>query len=105
FFRMVSRGELAKEAALGLMKWLAENPGKTIQEAVQALGLSPVDLGEVEAKIRELAEKYGDLLRSNPGKATSMIMGDLMKTYRGKVDGGKLYQMVSEIVREKSKNS
>jgi len=89
FFRMVSRRELAKEAAPEVLKWLAENPGKTLQEAVQALGLKPVELGEVEAKIRELAEKYESLLRSNPRKATSIIMGDLMKVYRGRVDGGK----------------
>ncbi|RLG05889.1 MAG: hypothetical protein DRN65_06275, partial [Thaumarchaeota archaeon] len=99
----VSRKELAKEAAPEVLRWLAENPGKSLREAVEALGLKPVELGEVEAKIRELAEKYGDLLRSNPRKAVSIIMGDLMKVYRGRVDGAKLYQMVSKIVEESSK--
>ena len=103
FFEMVSRKELAKEAAPEVLRWLAENPGKSLREAVEALGLKPVELGEVEAKIRELAEKYGDLLRNNPRKAISIIMGDLMKVYRGRVDGAKLYQMVSKIVEESSK--
>lgn len=104
FFRMVAGGELAKEAAPEVMRWMAKNPGKSIREAVEALGLRPVDLGEVEARISELADKYGELLRRSPDKAISIIMGDLMRVYRGKIDGAKLHQMVSEIVQRKIRN-
>jgi len=54
---------------------------------------------EIEAKIKSLAEKHRDLIESNPRKAASILMGELMKTYRGRVDGAKLYQMVIQAIR------
>ncbi len=106
FFRMVSRGELAKEAAPELIKWLAQNPDKRINDAIESLGLKPVSLAEVEEKIKDLLERYSDLVRENPRKAVSIFMGELMKTYRGKIDGAKLYQLVSEAVHgQKSESS
>ncbi|MEM1655032.1 MAG: Glu-tRNA(Gln) amidotransferase subunit GatE [Nitrososphaerota archaeon] len=98
FFRRVARGEVAKEAALDVMRWLARNPGKSLEDAVNALGLRAVSLEEVKARIAELVEANRELARSNPGKAISIIMGELMKTYRGRFDGGKLYQLVSQAV-------
>ncbi|MCL7394498.1 MAG: Glu-tRNA(Gln) amidotransferase subunit GatE [Thaumarchaeota archaeon] len=98
FFRRVVRGELAKEAAPEIIKWLAQNPDKSLDDAVNALGLKAVSLEEVKARIAELMEANRDLVRSNPGKAISVIMGELMKTYRGRFDGGKLYQLVSQAV-------
>ena len=98
FFKMVSRGELAKEAAPEIIKWLAENPDKKLEDAIDALGLKPVSLEEVEAKLRELLEKHRGLVETNPRKAASTIMGELMRTYRGKVDGAKLYKLVSRAV-------
>jgi len=102
FFRMVAKGEIAKEAAPEVIKWLAENPGKSLRDAVNALGLKPVKMEEIEAEIRKLAEEHKDLVKNNPRKATSIIMGELMKNYRGRVDGGKLYQLVSKIISGQS---
>ena len=98
FFRMVSRGEVAKEAAPELIKWLAENPDKSLEEAVEALGLKPVSMAEVEERLSKLLEEHRRLVEENPRKAVSLIMGELMKHYRGKVDGAKLYKLVSEAV-------
>ncbi|MEM4719001.1 MAG: hypothetical protein QW330_02990, partial [Nitrososphaerota archaeon] len=61
-----------------------------------------VSLEEVKARIAELVEANRELARSNPGKAISIIMGELMKTYRGRFDGGKLYQLVSQAVHGQS---
>ncbi len=99
FFRMVSRGEVAKEAAPELIKWLAENPDKSLGEAVEALGLKPVSMAEVEERLNKLLEEHRRLVEENPGKAVSLIMGELMRHYRGKVDGAKLYKLVSGAVR------
>ena len=96
FFRLVGRGELAKEAAEKLFTWLAENPEKTVEEAVEALGLRPVRMEDVEARVTALLRKHGELVKRNPGKAASVIMGELMKEYRGKVDGARLYSLVKK---------
>ncbi|HDD66390.1 MAG TPA: Glu-tRNA(Gln) amidotransferase GatDE subunit E, partial [Nitrososphaeria archaeon] len=89
----------AKEAAPELIKWLAENPDKSLGEAVEALGLKPVSMAEVEERLNKLLEEHRRLVEENPGKAVSLIMGELMKHYRGKVDGAKLYKLVSGAVR------
>ena len=94
--RLIAKGEIAKEAAPEIIKWLSENPEKSVKDALDALNLRPVDMGEVERKIDELVERYGAMVKENPRKASSIIMGELMKVYRGRVDGGKLYQMVRE---------
>lgn len=96
FFRMVGRGELAKEAAEKVIRWLAENPGKHAADAVEALRLKPVSMEEVERRVEELVQKHRDLVDRNPGKAASVLMGELMKEYRGKVDGARLYALVRE---------
>ncbi len=96
FFRMVGRGDIAKEAAEKVFRWLAENPGKRLKEAVEALGLRPVSLEEVEQRINSLINAHRELVEQNPGKAASIIMGELMKDYRGKVDGARLYSLVKE---------
>ncbi len=96
FFRMVDRGEIAKEAAEKVFRWLAENPGKTLREAVESLGLRPVSIEEVEQRINSLITAHRELVERNPGKAVSVIMGELMKDYRGKVDGARLFALVKE---------
>ena len=101
FFRLVARGEIAKEAASEVLRWLADNPGKNVKEAIDALGLKPVELSEIEKEIRELVKENEKLVEENPRKAASVIMGELMKTYRGRVDGGKLYGLVTKILNEK----
>ena len=98
-FKAIAGGEIAKEAAPEVIRWLAENPGKSVGEAIDALELKPVKMEEIEAKIKSLAEKHRDLIESNPRKAASILMGELMKTYRGRVDGAKLYQMVIQAIR------
>ena len=38
-FKAVGSGELAKEALAEVFSWLSKNEGKTVQDAVAALGL------------------------------------------------------------------
>ncbi|MEN2975167.1 MAG: Glu-tRNA(Gln) amidotransferase subunit GatE [Candidatus Caldarchaeales archaeon] len=94
FFKLVSRGMIAKEAAGDILRWISENPGKGVFEAVEALRLRTVSLSEVEKKVEELIELNKEVVHKNPGKAVSIIMGELMREYRGKIDGAKLHSIV-----------
>lgn len=98
FFKLVSEGIVAKEAAYDVLKWFSENPSKNILEGLEALGLKSVSIDEVEEKIDQLIELNKEVVSKNPGKAISIIMGELMKEYRGKIDGAKLHRMVSSKV-------
>lgn len=98
FFKLVSDGVIAKEAAYDILKWFSENPNKSISEALEALKLKPVNTSEVEEKISRLIALNKEIVSKNPDKAVSMIMGELMREYRGKIDGAKLYRMISSRV-------
>lgn len=98
FFKLVSEGVIAKEAAYDILKWFSENPDKSISEAIEALKLKPVNISEIEEKISQLIQLNREVVSKNPSKAVSIIMGELMKEYRGKIDGAKLYQMISSKV-------
>lgn len=95
FFELVSRGVVAKEAAVDVLRWLAANPGKRVTDAIESLGLKTVSMEEVERKLEALLHANRDMVSRNPGKAVSVIMGELMKEYRGRVDGATLHKLVT----------
>ncbi|MCF8884980.1 MAG: Glu-tRNA(Gln) amidotransferase subunit GatE [Nitrososphaerota archaeon] len=105
FFHQVASGKIAKEAAIEVFRWLSRNPDKTVEDAINALGLLAPSLTEIENEIAKLVNENREMVSKNPGKAISIIMGHLMKNYRGKVDGAVLYKLVSEkIYGQKDRN-
>ncbi|MCS7125720.1 MAG: Glu-tRNA(Gln) amidotransferase subunit GatE [Aigarchaeota archaeon] len=98
FFKLVSEGRVAKEAAPDILRWVSENPNRNVSEAIEALGIRTVSLDELEDKVNRLIELNKEVVQKNPGKAISIIMGELMKEYRGKIDGAKLHSIVSSKV-------
>ncbi|MCS7142810.1 MAG: Glu-tRNA(Gln) amidotransferase subunit GatE [Aigarchaeota archaeon] len=96
FFRMVVNGETAKEAARDVVAYLARNRGSSAREAVVKLGYRAPRIEEVIAVIDALIDEYS---RSGHRDVTGPVMGELMKRYRGKVDGA----VLSRLVRERTK--
>ena len=97
-FKLLSEGTFAKEAVREIVKWVAQNPGKSVVEAVEALGVRAPPVGEIERTIEELIEKNKHLIEDR--KAVSKLMGDLMRVYRGKVDGSLLNQLLQKKLEE-----
>lgn len=96
----VHRGEFAKEAVPEIFRWLALNKGKSVSEAVSALSLSTVDLESVRRSVSEIVEKNMETVKRDGERAVSRLMGDIMKLYRGKVDGKVIHDLLSEEVRK-----
>jgi glutamyl-tRNA(Gln) amidotransferase subunit E len=83
-FKTVGAGELAKEAISGVFSWLSRNECKTLQDAIDALGLkmfTEADLAPVIDRIIVANKAQIEKLGKN---AFGMLMGAAMKEVRGK---------------------
>jgi glutamyl-tRNA(Gln) amidotransferase subunit E len=98
-FKAVGSGELAKEAIADVFSWLSKNEGKTVQDAVDALGLkifSVTDLATIIDRVIAANKQQVDKLGKN---AFGMLMGATMKEVRGKANP----ELVSKLLRERLK--
>ncbi len=96
-FRGVGSGELVKEAVADVFVWFSENEGKSLQDAVGALGLKMFSEAELEKLVdRVVAENRQSVDRLGE-KAFGMLMGIVMKEVRGKADPG----LVGKLLRER----
>jgi len=94
YFRLVVEGLTAKESAKQVLTYLSHNPEASALEAVEKLGLKAPPMEEVVEQIdRLIAEALSAQPKSDP---TGQVMGRLMKTYRGRVDGSLLNELVKK---------
>jgi glutamyl-tRNA(Gln) amidotransferase subunit E len=98
----VHRGELGKEAIPDVLRWLASNKG-SVGDAIAALSLGKVGDEGIKKAVEELVDRNLELIKTQGEKAISPLMGDLMKSLRGKVDGKILHEMLrEEILKRKA---
>lgn len=95
--KALASGLIAKEAVPDLIAYLAKNPGTSVQEAVEKLGLKKMELGELDSLIAKIIEENKEKLVAKPDKAFTIVMSEVMKFVRGKVDG----KIVADHVRKK----
>jgi glutamyl-tRNA(Gln) amidotransferase subunit E len=98
-FRAVGSGELAKEAVSDVFSWLSKNEGKTVADAVQALGLKmygEAELTPIMDRIIAANKVQIDKLGKN---AFGMLMGAAMKEVRGKANP----DLVAKLLKERLK--
>jgi glutamyl-tRNA(Gln) amidotransferase subunit E len=98
-FQAVGSGEFAKEALPDVFTWLSKNDGKTVQDAINALGLkmfTEVDLTPIIDRVVAANKQQVD----KQGKAAyGMLMGAVMKEVRGKANP----ELVAKLLRERLK--
>lgn len=87
-FRSVKSGKLVKESVPDVMKFLAQNPGESVEASLKKLGIKTLSKKEIEDIVRQ-AVKDAD----HPEKAIGIAMSKL----RGKVDAKTVVDMVKKI--------
>ncbi|BAA81214.1 glutamyl-tRNA(Gln) amidotransferase subunit E [Aeropyrum pernix K1] len=97
---MVAQGEIAREAAAELVKYLANNPGSTVEEAVEKLGLRRLSREEVERIVDEIVGGLREEILKRGEKAVGLVMGRAMAKLRGRADGRLVSEIVSRKIRE-----
>ena len=96
-FKLIDEGKLTKEALPDIVTWLCKNEDKTIQEAVEALGLQSISHDNLEKLIGKIVEDNKDLVKKRGEGSFGALMGLAMNDLRGKADAA----IVSEILKEK----
>ncbi len=96
----VHRGEVGKEAMPDILRWLASNRG-SVDSALEALALRRVGDEGLRKAVEEIVERNIELVRSQGERALSPLMGDLMKSFKGKVDGKVLHSMLKEEISKR----
>lgn len=100
-FSKVQDGETSKEAIPEILKWLAYNPEKTVDDALSELGLRALSKEEVEQLVKSVVKEFSQVAAQSPDRAFKMIVGKIMKEHRGRVDA----KFVSELVRSMVKSN
>ncbi|MGC8953877.1 MAG: Glu-tRNA(Gln) amidotransferase subunit GatE [Desulfurococcus sp.] len=95
----VANNEIAKEAIPDVLSSIARNPGKSIKDVIKELGLGVVSISELDELINEAIKKNMDKITAKREKAFQIVMSEVMKSVRGRIDGA----LVAEKVREKLK--
>jgi len=99
-FKYIEQGKIVKEAIPEILKWLAENPDKNIDNALKALGVELIPTEELEKIIDKIISKNIQLIKSRGMKAIGPIMGEVMRKVRGKADGRKVNEIVKNKIKE-----
>jgi glutamyl-tRNA(Gln) amidotransferase subunit E len=98
-FALVNEGKTAKESIPGLLIWLASNPERSAEEALDTLCLGMIGVEAlrelVEAKV---SEKEG-LVEQMGMKAFGRLMGILMREVRGKARAEDVQTLLREVLK------
>lgn len=94
-FEMLNEKKFSKEAIPVILEFLADNPGKTVKNAIAELNITPMSTEELQKVVDEALARY-----SNPKKVSSpfkITMGEVMNVARNRMDG----KLVAEVVETK----
>nr|QNO51747.1 glutamyl-tRNA(Gln) amidotransferase subunit E [Methanosarcinales archaeon ANME-1 ERB6] len=98
-FKLLSANAFGKEAVPDILKFLANQPEKSVERAIEEIGLG-VDKDEVEVLIADIVSQKKKFIREKRERAVGPLMGIVMKELRGKVDGKVINKILEEKVKE-----
>ncbi len=97
-FRAMAEGRFSKEALPDLLGWLSKHPTLSVGEAVKELGLEAEPREKIEEEVQSIVSSHLDEL--DDPRLVNKLMGDLMKRYRGKIDGKLLHSMLVQAIKK-----
>ena len=98
-FDQLAEGRFAKEAIPDLLTWLAKNPQRPLDEAVQALDLGGFSRDKLAALVEEIVTANHALVVERHERAAGPLMGQVMKQARGRVDGKLVSELLEAAIR------
>ncbi len=95
-FNAVASGKLAKEALSDVFSWFSKNKGKTMQDAIVALGLQMFTEEELTPIIDRIVAANKSTIDKLGKNAYGMLMGAVMKEVRGKANPDTVAKLLNE---------
>lgn len=95
-FELLENGNIAKEAVIEILAWLARNPNSEAEEGMRKLKLQRISKKELEKITDKIIYENAELADK---KQFGVLMGFLMRKVRGRIDG----ELVAETLKKKMK--
>jgi glutamyl-tRNA(Gln) amidotransferase subunit E len=102
-FERVGSGEVTKEALPELTTWLCRNSGKSVQEAIQSLGLKMLSTEDIERVVEATMNSNAQLIQERGMGALGLLIGSVMKEVRGKARAEQVSELTKRRLEQKSK--
>ena len=99
-FRDISSGKLTKEAIPDIVGWLSKHENKSVQNAINGIGLKVFSKEELEKIIDNVVKVNRDLVEQHGVQALKKLLGVAMKEVRGKAN----VELVTELIKKKLEN-
>jgi glutamyl-tRNA(Gln) amidotransferase subunit E len=100
-FSAVRVGTVAKEAAPSILAWLANNSNRTVEDAIQELGMRMLSESELLKIVDRVIDTNADLIREKGEGAYGKIMGLVMSEVRGSADPAAVTKLVKTRIGDK----
>ena len=99
-FSAVRAGTVAKEAAPSILAWLSKNSSRTVEDAIQELGMRMLSEHELLRIIDKIIELNADLIKEKGEGAYGKIMGLVMSEVRGSADPSEVTRLIRTRIGE-----
>jgi len=96
----VNDGKFAKEAAIDVLRSIGKGESHDVEDAVSRLGLSGMSDEELVEIIGGVLKRNKALMQEKGDRSFSVLMGEVMKLARGKVDGQKVSKLLRQAIEE-----
>jgi glutamyl-tRNA(Gln) amidotransferase subunit E len=100
-FSAIRAGTVAKEAAVTILTWLSRNSSRTVEDAIQELGLRMLSEHELLRIIDKTIESNADLITQKGEGAYGKIMGLVMTEVRGSADPAAVTRLIRTRIGER----
>lgn len=91
-FQELKNESIGKEAIEDIMRLKADSPNLTIEQSIEKLHLETLSVEDLKILIKEMVNKNLKIIEEKGMRSMGPLMGEVMKTVRGKIDG----EIVSE---------
>ena len=99
-FSAVRAGTVAKEAAPSILAWLSKNSSRTVEDAIQELGMRMLSEHELLRIVDKIIEFNADLIKEKGEGAYGKIMGLVMSEVRGSADPSEVTRLIRTRIGE-----
>jgi len=91
-FQELKNENIGKEAIEDIMRLKADSPNLSIEQSIEKLHLDTLSVEDLKILIKEIVDKNLKIIEEKGMRSMGPLMGEVMKTVRGKIDG----EIVSE---------
>jgi glutamyl-tRNA(Gln) amidotransferase subunit E len=98
---LVAEGKIAKEAVPEILLSVGKGKVSSPKDAIKLLGIQPISEEELRELIKRKISQMNDLVSQRGERAFSVLMGEIMKETRGRVDGAVVSRILKETLRNK----